>query len=602
MLVHIPAKYPNPTSNRQKADQRGNKKLKSFLHSVTNTDRFSPLPSNGMYAIMDEGTDEPFAGKGCQVLKSHDEHRICQGRTYRLVDVAVTLVDPAQGNKRAMVLVINRCLYAPDEETLIPGHMLEWAGISCCSRQKSHGGKQRILAPGGNEIPLWTDGRQCYFNFTKVKTKDCDSLPIVELTPPTPYRPREYAASRAFATIEQNQGIKVKTDSKPMEIDDPKVEMDNCGEIIMPRTRDIWKRRRYLWDAMNHNWTPEQLEVWKDRLCCANTEQVKQTFRATTQLVPSVQHENETFPKTSHVARFPMLACRRLHEDIHYDKVELTRTSRSVEYGIVFYGKKSHILALYHVGKTVTSHKCLTAMWEFTRDFGAPTCIRPDFDVSLKGPEWQRFTRLTLCELKPTEPHKHNKVVERVWGDLKMRKITYEAAYLVPQERVIDLYQHLVDCHNHRAHKSNNWRTPLQAVDGETPDISVFRFKFYEPIWFLHGPSQLATRKWVKGRFLGIAWNTGDQMCYRVVEDLKGSNRTFHRSIVVSRFAGENAPQKFNRKPSDYYFPTPKDPNSSAEGRKRKASKLTKTTEGTDEALGELVRQAGEARGDSSII
>jgi hypothetical protein len=175
---------------------------------------------------------------------------------------------------------------------------------------------------------------------------------------------------------------------------------------------------------MNHNWTSEQLYVWKDRLCCANTEQVKQTFRATTQLVPSAQNENETFPKTTHVARSLMLACQRLHEDIRRDKVELTRTSRSVEYGIVFYGRKLHVLALYHVGKTVTSHKCLTAMWEFTRDFGAPICIRPDFDVSLKGPDWQRFTRLTLCEFKPTEPHKHNKVVEHVWGDLKMQKIT----------------------------------------------------------------------------------------------------------------------------------------------------------------------------------
>jgi hypothetical protein len=141
MLVHIPAKYPNKTSNRQKADQRGNKKQKSFLHSVTNTDRFSPLPSNGMYAIMDKGTGKPFAGKGCSVLKAHGKHHICQGREHELVDAAVTLVDPAQGNKRAMVLVINRCLYASDNETLIPGHMLEWVGISCCSRQKSHGGK-----------------------------------------------------------------------------------------------------------------------------------------------------------------------------------------------------------------------------------------------------------------------------------------------------------------------------------------------------------------------------------------------------------------------------------------------------------------------------
>jgi hypothetical protein len=84
-----------------------------------------------------------------------------------------------------------------------------------------------------------------------------------------------------------------------------------------------------------------------------------------------------------------------------------------------------------------------------------------------------------------------------------MGKITYEAAHLVPQEEmVVNLYQHLVGCHNHGAHKSNKWQTPLEAVDWETPDI--FRFYFYEPIWFLHGPSQLATRKWVKGRFLGI--------------------------------------------------------------------------------------------------
>jgi hypothetical protein len=184
---------------------------------------------------------------------------------------------------------------------------------------------------------------------------------------------------------------------------------------------------------MNHNWTPEQLEVWNDRLCCANTEQVKQTFRATTQLVPSVQHENETFPKTSHVARLPMLAWGRLHEDSRYDKIELTRTFRSVKNGIILYGKKLHVLALYLIGKTVTSHKCLTSMWEFTRDFEAPTCIRPDFDVSLKGPEWQRFTCLTLCELKPMEPHKHNMVVERVWGDLKMRSCTKSAPRGLPQ-------------------------------------------------------------------------------------------------------------------------------------------------------------------------
>jgi len=597
MLVTTTAKFPAPTDNRRKADQRDSKNFNKLLHSISNTNRYSPFPRNGLYAIIDEGTDEPFAGKGCQVLKAHDEYRVCSGQRYQVVDVAVTLIDPSHGNKRSKVLVLNRCMYAPDEETLIPDHMMQWAGISVCSKAKTAGGLQRILAHGGHEIPLWTDGKQCYFSFAKVKSKDLKTLPVVTLTPPDTYRPRDYAATSAFATIEQNLSAGVKINNQPTEPDDAGLRMDDLGEVVSVKPRDLWKRRRYLWDATDYHWKDEQLHVWKDRLCAASTEQVKQTFRATTQLVPSVQHENETFPKTSHVARFPMLACRRLREDVHYDKVELSRTSRSVEYGLMFYGKKSHITALYHVGKSITAHKCLTAMWEFTRDYGTPTCIRPDFDVALKGPEWQRYSRLTLCPIKPTEPHKHNKLVERVWGDIKMRKLTYAAAYLVPEERSIDLYQHLIDCHNHRAHKSLKWRTPLEAMDGDTPDISVFRFKFYEPVWFLHGPSQLKTREWMKGRFLGIAWNTGDQMCYRVVEDKKGSNQIFHRSIVVQRFDNESAPQKHNRKPSDFYFPTPKSPDTSVEGRKRKASELAGTPEDSDEILTALVRQSRVARG-----
>jgi hypothetical protein len=75
---------------------------------------------------MDKGTNEPFAGKGCQkVLTTLDEFHISQGQKHQLVNIAVTLVDPAQGNKRAIILVMRCGLHAPDEEILLPGHMLE---------------------------------------------------------------------------------------------------------------------------------------------------------------------------------------------------------------------------------------------------------------------------------------------------------------------------------------------------------------------------------------------------------------------------------------------------------------------------------------------
>ena len=84
----------------------------------------------------------------------------------------------------------------------------------------------------------------------------------------------------------------------------------------------------------------------------------------------------------------------------------------------------------------------------------------------------------------------------------------------MPKDRVFHMYKHLCDVHNHTALASLKWRTPLKAGQGETPDLSVFRFLFWEPVWFLKGSAQHPERQWVKGRFGGIAWTTGDAMTY----------------------------------------------------------------------------------------
>lgn len=55
----------------------------------------------------------------------------------------------------------------------------------------------------------------------------------------------------------------------------------------------------------------------------------------------------------------------------------------------------------------------------------------------------------------------------------------------------------------------------MEAISGDTPDISVFRFKFYDPVFYLHTVCTTEKKKsWVKGRVIGIARLTGDAMCY----------------------------------------------------------------------------------------
>jgi hypothetical protein len=76
------------------------------------------------------------------------------------------------------------------------------------------------------------------------------------------------------------------------------------------------KRRKCVWDASSHLWKSYQLAEWKKRLCTSDDNMVKKTFLATTQLVPSVMHENQNYPKDHHVARFQILAHRRQEETV----------------------------------------------------------------------------------------------------------------------------------------------------------------------------------------------------------------------------------------------------------------------------------------------
>ena len=72
-----------------------------------------------------------------------------------------------------------------------------------------------------------------------------------------------------------------------------------------------------------------------------------------------------------------------------------------------------------------------------------------------------------------------------------------------------------MDCLNHLAKKSLGWRSSIELLNGDTPDISPFRFNFWEPIKFLDS-TQFPESRWVYGRFLGIAWETGDMFTFKV--------------------------------------------------------------------------------------
>ena len=86
------------------------------------------------------------------------------------------------------------------------------------------------------------------------------------------------------------------------------------------------------------------------------------------------------------------------------------------------------------------------------------------------------------------------------------------------------------DVRNHLASRKLNWRTPEEKLTGHTPDISVFRFHFWQEVEYYDPLAKQPSDGWTPGRFLGIAWDSGDCMTYYI--ETKNKN---HCPVVLVR-------------------------------------------------------------------
>jgi hypothetical protein len=95
--------------------------------------------------------------------------------------------------------------------------------------------------------------------------------------------------------------------------------------------------------------------------------------------------------------------------------------------------------------------------------------------------------------------------------------------------------EYTVELINHTTIRRLSWRTPYEALYGDTPDISVFRFIFYEAIYYLEPNIQFPNANMLPGRFLGIARTTGDTFTFVIETEGKIRNIALHRSIIRRR-------------------------------------------------------------------
>ena len=188
-----------------------------------------------------------------------------------------------------------------------------------------------------------------------------------------------------------------------------------------------------------------------------------------------------------------------------------------------------------------------TTLNRMITDCGAPTKLKSDNAPEFKSKTWTSI--IDKMSIKPgfTEAHHPNEnLAERRGGAIKAATVHLLRVTGCPLGFWCYAIEYVCLLRTVLARRSLNWSTPHELHWGERPDISMFRFIFWEPIWYYNPRQAFPKPKMLKGRFLGIAQNIGDAFCFLILTQPEDgdttSSQVIARSVVRRRFAREEAP------------------------------------------------------------
>jgi hypothetical protein len=242
--------------------------------------------------------------------------------------------------------------------------------------------------------------------------------------------------------------------------------------------------------------------------------------------------------------------------------------------GQLFVCSKSKFVKLYRLATPNPRQKVPASIEEFYIDVGVPD-LAQDYKTHFDGAgEHDTAIRLLkkkyIAQFHTLEANRqHGNLAERYIGDVKRRAVKLLERFGGHERLDYLLCDNIPDAMNTVAKKCLNWKSPIERLTGKTPDISIFRFRWWEPIWFLDSNAPFFERM-RPGFFLSIAHATGDEFCYNVQPLWDPKDETLpgvlQRGVVLPRYPNEKSHGGAERPPSGHWFPTIGTPNAKARG------------------------------------
>ncbi|CAJ1944841.1 unnamed protein product [Cylindrotheca closterium] len=273
-------------------------------------------------------------------------------------------------------------------------------------------------------------------------------------------------------------------------------EYKNPSSAVKSRERD-WERLR-------------QYSAWLPKLV------IQKTFDCTTQLA--------RIPMSAHLQRhyrspFPALNVNRRNEGLATDTVYAD--TPDIEHGHVaaqFYvGLSSLVSDVY--GVTLDA-QFLQTLQDNVRKRGAPSKLVSDRAQAQVSKAVKDYLRWLCIDDWQSEPHRQNQnPAERRYQDVKRLANRILDRTGAPPTLWLLALRYASFVYNYTAVKGLGWVTPIQALTGITPDISVLLcFHFYEKVYYkTEEPAFPSDSPESLGYMVGIVEHVGHAMTYKIL-------------------------------------------------------------------------------------
>ena len=195
--------------------------------------------------------------------------------------------------------------------------------------------------------------------------------------------------------------------------------------------------------------------------------------------------------------------------------------------------------------------QALNSLLQFFTDVGIPDKIVYDGAREFSSQAWRQELAKRHVAWHQTEPyHQHQNQAEPRVCDIKMLALELLSTSGAPDNYWCYAIELAEDLLNFRAVESLNWRTPFECCKGETPDISpLYQFAFFEKVRYATANSniQFPENKDNPGIYLGVSWNVGDLLTYKIQPD-HPTNIKRHSCLSRSAVAcDDGSPERLNK-------------------------------------------------------